>query len=217
MKKKKIKLLLIDDHQMIRDGIRVMLEKTESEYKFIIQEVGDAETAIDMVNNNKFDIILMDYQLPNDITGADCVAEILLIKPNSKILAISNHDEYLYLKSMIDAGAHGYVLKNILPEELITAITTVLSGQKYFSHDVAMVFIKQRVAKNIQPIPTVKLTKRELEILELIAEEFTNEEMAEKLFLATTTIKEYRQNLLIKFDAKNTAGLIKKAAKLNLI
>lgn len=217
MKKKKINLLIVDDHQMIRDGIRVMLEKTESVYQFFIQEVGNAAMAVELIKNNKFDIILMDYQLPNNITGADCVTEILSIKPNSKILAISNHDEYLYLKSMLDAGAQGYVLKNILPEELITAISDVLSGKQYYSHDVAMTFIKQRTEKNIQPKPAIKLKKRELEILELIAEEYTNEEIAKKLFLAKTTINEYRQNLLTKFDAKNTAGLIRKATKLNLI
>lgn len=217
MKKKNINLLIVDDHQMIRDGIRVMLEKTESEYLFLIQEVGNAEMAIKMVKNNKYDIILMDYQLPDNVTGADCVTEILSIKPSSKILAISNHDEYLYLKGMLDAGAQGYVLKNILPEELIKAIKTILGDQQYFSNDVAMTFIKQRVKKNIPAPEAIKLKKRELEILVLIAEEYTNEEISKKLFLAKTTINEYRQNLLTKFDAKNTAGLIRKATKLNLI
>ena len=217
MKKKKINLLIVDDHQMIRDGIRVMLEKTESAYQFLIQEAENAAMATKLVKNNNFDIILMDYQLPNNITGADCVTEILTLKPKSKILAISNHDEYLYLKGMIDAGAQGYVLKNILPEELITAIETVLNGQQYFSHDVAINFIKQRAKKKLHSKPTIKLLKRELEILELIADEHTNEEIAEKLELAKTTINEYRQNLLSKFGAKNTAGLIRKASNLKFI
>jgi DNA-binding NarL/FixJ family response regulator len=217
MKKKKINILIVDDHQMIRDGIRVMLEKTESSFQFIIQEAGDAKIAIALVKNYKFDIVLMDFQLPNNVTGADCVAEIISLKPNSKILAISNHDEYLYLKGMIDAGAKGYVLKNISPTELINAIETVLAGKVYYSSEVAMAFIEQRTTKKITPKPTIQLKKRELDILKLIAEEYTNDEIATKLFLAKTTISLYRQNLLAKFESKNTAGLIRKATMLNLI
>lgn len=217
MKKKKINILIVDDHQMIRDGIRVMLEKTESPFQFIIQEAGDAEVAIVLVKKNKFDIVLMDFQLPNNVTGADCVKEILSLKPNSKILAISNHDEYLYLKGMIDAGAKGYVLKNISPTELINAIEAVIAGKFYYSNEVAMAFIEQRTQKKITPKPTIQLKKRELDILKLIADEYTNDEIATKLFLAKTTINLYRQNLLTKFDSKNTAGLIRKATMLNLI
>ncbi len=217
MKKREINVLIVDDHQMIRDGIRMMLEKTESPLQFSIQEAENAEFAIELAKKNKFDIILMDFQLPNNITGAECVSKILTVKPDSKILAISNHDEYLYMKDMMDAGAHGYVLKNISPAELINAIETVLGGNQYYSNEVAMAFIKQRSKKVVIPKPTIQLKKREAEILKLIAEEYTNEEIAMKLHLAKTTINQHRQNLLTKFDAKNTAGLVRKAMILKLI
>ncbi|OFY82855.1 MAG: hypothetical protein A3F72_01855 [Bacteroidetes bacterium RIFCSPLOWO2_12_FULL_35_15] len=217
MKKQNINLLIVDDQQMIRYGIRWMLEKTESQFEFTIHEVENAAEAIIMVANNRFDIILMDYSLHNIVIGADCVIEILSTKPQSKILAISNHRDYIYLKNMIDAGAKGYVLKNILSRELIQAIENILSGQEYFSYDVAMNFLKHREYKIIQPEQSIKLKKRELEILELIAEEYTNDEIAVKLFLAKATINEYRQSLLFKFEAKNTAGLIRKASKLKMI
>jgi DNA-binding NarL/FixJ family response regulator len=217
MKKQNINLLIVDDHQMIRYGIRLMLEKTESQFEFTIHEVENVAEAIIMVANSKFDIILMYYSLHNIVIGADSVIEMLSTKPQSKILAISNHREYIYLKNMIDAGVKGYVLKNILSKELIQAIEKIMSGKEYFSADVAMSFIKYREYKTIQPEQAIRLKKREQEILELIADEFTNDEIAEKLVLAKATISEYRQSLLCKFEAKNTAGLIRKATRLKLV
>ncbi len=212
-----LSLLIVDDHQMICDGIRVMLETVKSKYEFKIHYAITSDAAIQEIQKNKFDIILMDYKLSTNLTGADCIKEILALKPKSKILAISSHDEYVFMKNMIDAGALGYVLKNISPVELVWAIETILNGHIYYSKDVVSSFIKTGTTTSSATTPVVKLKKRELEILKLIADEYTNEEIAKKLFLAKTTINEYRQSLLEKFEVKNTAGLIRKAAKLNFI
>ncbi|PWA04382.1 response regulator transcription factor [Flavobacterium psychrotolerans] len=214
---KTIQLLIVDDHQMICDGIKVMLETVKSPYKFIIQDANTSEIAIDMVKNNPFDFILMDYRLSKNTTGADCIKQILSFKPNSKILALSSYDEYLFFKNMIDAGALGYVMKSIPPEELILAIKTILNGELYFSNEVAMSFLKFD-SKNKQTNKTsLKLSKKELKILGLIADENTDVEIAKKLGLTTTTVNEYRQSLLTKFGVKNTAELIGKALFLNFI
>lgn len=216
-----LKLLIIDDHQMVRDGIRAMLENAKSDYVFEIEEASDASEAIAKVTQNEYDIVLIDYQLP-DKNGAACSTEILKLRPGIKILAISNHDEFVYMKQFIDAGTHGFSLKNITPKELIRAVEMILSNQHYYSSEVAVAFINQekRPARQVKAAPPklqIELTKRESEILKLISEEFTNKEIAGKLNLAAKTIGEYRQNLLLKFQVKNTAGLVLKAVQNNLI
>ncbi len=218
-KNKALNLLIIDDHQMVRDGIRSMLENAKTDYTFQIDEAAYAMEAIQMVKDKEYDVLLLDYQLP-DKNGADCAIEILKLKPATKILAISNHDEFVYMKQFIDAGTHGFSLKNITPKELIRAIEMILANQLYYSSEVAIAFINQE-KRPAKPAPKPKiqidLTKRELEILKLISQEFTNKEIAEKLDLAAKTIGEYRQNLLMKFQVKNTAGLVMKAVQNNLV
>jgi DNA-binding NarL/FixJ family response regulator len=217
---KNLNLLIIDDHQMVRDGIRAMLENAKSDYSFLIDEAASAQEAIDKVSAKKYDIALIDYQLP-DKNGAICTKDIFRIRPEIKILAISNHDEFVYMKQFIDAGTHGFSLKNITPKELIRAIEMILANQNYYSSEVTLAFINQdkRPLKPLKTIPKLQLdlTRRESEILKLISEEFTNKEIAEKLNLAAKTIGEYRQNLLMKFQVKNTAGLVLKAVQNNLI
>jgi DNA-binding NarL/FixJ family response regulator len=219
-KNRELALLIIDDHQMVRDGIRSMLENAKTDYTFRIDEASYAMEAIEMVKAKEYDVLLLDYQLP-DKNGADCAIEILKLKPAIKILAISNHDEFVYMKQFIDAGTHGFSLKNITPKELIRAIEMILANQLYYSSEVAIAFInrEKRPAKPIPAKPKLKvdLTKRELEILKLISQEFTNKEIAEKLDLAAKTIGEYRQNLLMKLQVKNTAGLVMKAVQNNLV
>ncbi|MDI9340749.1 MAG: response regulator transcription factor [Sediminibacterium sp.] len=216
-KTKQLTLLIIDDHQMVRDGIRSMLENAKTSYDFSIEEASNAAEGIFKVKEYNYDVVLIDYQLP-DMNGAECAVELLKYKPELKILAISNHDEFVYMKQFIDAGTHGFSLKNITPKELVKAIEMILANQQYYSSEVALAFIRRE--KHPAPVVTkqkVDLTKREAEILKLITEEYTNKEIAEKLSLASKTIGEYRQNLLLKLQVKNTAGLVKKAIQYNLV
>ncbi len=220
-KNKQLNLLIIDDHQMVRDGIRSMLENAKTDYTFQIDEAAYALEAIEMVKEKEYDVLLLDYQLP-DQNGADCAIEILKLKPDIKILAISNHDEFVYMKQFIDAGTHGFSLKNITPKELIRAIEMILANQLYYSSEVAIAFINNqkrptKLVPVVKPKLKVDLTKRELEILRLITQQFTNKEIAEKLDLAAKTIGEYRQNLLMKLQVKNTAGLVMKAVQNDLV
>lgn len=212
-----IRLLIVDDHQMVRDGIKVMLESKENFLRFEIDEAENGEIAIRKILKKNFDIVLIDYQLPG-MSGTETLQRIRLYKKDIKVLALSNYDEFSYVKSMIDGGANGYILKNIEPSQLINAIQSVLADIPYYSNEVALKLIDS--AKNAdKTIPARKsgLTKRELEILKMIAFEMTNDEIAKSLFISKRTVDTHRQNLLNKLNVKNTAGLIKAAYEFNLL
>lgn len=213
-----IHLLIVDDHPMVRDGIRQMLKSGAKDLYFEIEEADNGEEAVIKVIHGDFDVIIVDYQLP-EITGDRVIESLLLYKPGLKILAVSNYDQLAYILKMIVAGAQGYVLKSIEPPELLKAIKTILEGKVYYSSEVALKLLD---APKYNPRSSAKenkygLTRRELEVLKLIAEEKTNEEIAGKLFLAKRTIDTHRQRILNKVQARNTAGLIKAAYELKLI
>jgi len=215
---KKIKIMIVDDHSMIRDGLRSMLESHRDKYVFLIEEAVSGEEAIEKNKKNNYDIILMDYQLPN-LNGAEATQAMVDFKPGINILALSNYDESLYIKNILKAGAKGYVLKNIDSDELMKAITTILNGQNYYSNEVAVKLIHANdgSVKTRKKSSGKNLSSRELDVLKLIAEAYTNKQIAEKLFLSKRTVESYREHLLEKMHVKNTAGLLKQAKKLKLI
>ena len=215
MAPKKIKILIVDDHQMIRDGVRTMLESQIDNYKFIITEASSGEEALVKVQKTDFDMILMDYQLPK-MNGAETVYHILIYKPESRILALSNYDEYKYVKNIIDAGAKGYILKNIGPSELVTAIDTIMAGKFYYANDIAVKLIN-KTGDEERTIKNIRITKREIEVLKLIAGEMSNKEIAQQLNIEKRTVDAHRQNLLNKLSAKNTVSLVKLAYEYKLI
>ena len=212
-----VNVLIVDDHKMIRDGLKTMLVSLKKWMQFTIFEAESGPEALLRLSRIAIDFIIIDYQMP-EISGAETVQRILRFKPQMKILALSNYDELPYIQAMMDAGAHGYVLKNIEPSELLNAIKTIRSGNIYYCNDVAIKLIESGEEKSKKPNPTLDLlTRREIEILLLIAREFTNEEIASQLFIAKRTVDTHRQNLLNKLQVKNTAGLVKAAFKLKLI
>lgn len=218
-----IKILIVDDHRMVRDGLRSMLESQEKKYRFIIDEAESAEEGLDRANRGSYDVIIMDYQLPK-MNGSEATKAILEFNKDTKILALSNYDEYMYITNILKAGARGFVLKNIGPDELINAIETIISGKNYYSNDVAIRLINPMNDNGYMPLNLNErenklnlLSKREIEILKLIACEFTNEEIANKLFISKRTVDTHRQNLLNKLNVKNTAGLVKHALELNIM
>jgi len=208
-------LLIIDDHKMIRDGISVMLNSLKKFYDFNITEAESGEEAIKIISRNDFDVIIIDYRLPG-MTGAETVQNILKYRPGMRILALSNYDELAYIQSMLSAGAMGYILKNVEPMQLYAAIKTVLDNKQFYSNEVAIKLIDGNQAGKPQ-VQRNRLTRREVEVLRLIAMEMTNEEIARKLSVGKRTIDTHRQNLLQKLHAKNTVGLTKAAYELHLI
>jgi DNA-binding NarL/FixJ family response regulator len=216
-----IKLLIVDDHQLIRDGIRVMLELQNKTFSFNITEAENGEDAIKKILHHSYDVVLIDYQLPK-MSGAETIEKMMLYRPKTKILALSNYDELTYVNNMLNAGAKGYILKNVEPAELLTAIKTILNDKPYYSNEVAVKLIENEKTKyntknHSHHSNKFGLTKSELVILKMIALEMTNTEIANNLHLAKATIDSHRQNLLHKLGAKNTVGLVKAAYLLKLI
>ena len=204
---KKIKVLIVDDHKMIRDGLRSMLESHKKRYHFVIEEAETGEAGILQVKKSNYDIVLMDYQLPK-LNGAETTREMLRFNPNINILGLSNYDESIYVENIINAGAKGYVLKNIDANELIKAILDTLNGKNYYSTEIA--------AKLLNP-DKQKLSIREFEILRLIAAEHSTKEIADKLCLSKRTVEKHREHLLRKMKVSNTAGLLRQAQLCKLI
>lgn len=215
---KNVRILIVDDHKMIREGIRSMLEFQESKFKFFINEAGDGEEGVEIAGQNPYDIIIMDYQLPG-IDGADAARLILEKNPETKILALSNYNEYMYIDRMIKTGVKGFVLKNVTPEELIKAIDTILKGSNYFSNDVAIKLLnfgnnnpdsRGRASSSVYK----DLSTRETEVLKLVGQAKSNDEIADQLCISKRTVESHKQNLLRKIGVKNTFELIKFAVEM---
>lgn len=216
---KKIKILITDDHKLIRDGLKVMLELFNGKYIFSIDEASSGEAAIEKVKNKAYDIVMMDFQLPG-MTGAEAARIIMQKKPGTKILALSNYSEYSYIDKMITTGkVKGYILKNISQDELLRAIETILADRRYYSNEIALSLLshdKTEAEGGVTSEAAIRqlLSKRELEILRLIADENTNEAIAEKLSISKRTVDTHRQNIMVKLNVRNAVGLIKAALQM---
>jgi len=204
----KIKVFIVDDHYMVIEGIRSLLQTEEG-----IEWAGHATNAascLAFLQQQLPDVILMDINLP-DKNGIDLCKEVKEKYPSVFILGLSTFNQQSFIQKMMNNGASGYVLKNATQEELMEAIEEVSKGKIYLSDEVASSLRKEEVPE----IPVI--TRREKEVLLLIADGLTNTEIAKQLFLSTTTVDTHRKNLLAKFDVKNTASLIKRAAQLQLL
>ena len=201
------KILIVDDHPVLANGLKTLLE----EYKMS----SNADIAISGKDCNKkleateYDLILLDINLP-DTSGIDLCETIHKNYPSTKILALTSFSEFTCVNNMMTNGASGYVLKNAMPEEIIKGIETVMSGEIFLCHEVDILMKKETETH-------VFLTRRETDLLRLITEGYTNQEISEKLFLGSETIKSYRKNLLFKLNAKNTAALVKMALEEKLV
>lgn len=214
-----IKILIVDDHKMIRDGIRAsLLGATGIE---VVEEAASAQEALEKVAQQPdLDVIVMDISLGEGEDGISVTKNINDQYPGVKILAMSMHDEDAHVIKMLQAGAIGYMLKDQGMSDLVEAIKTVAVGESFFSKDVSEILMRQFVHK--KSVSKAKkgiadLTKREIEILKMIAEEYTNHEIAEKLFISPRTVDTHRRNLILKLNVKNTAGLVKYAISQQLI
>ena len=211
-----IKVLIVDDHKLLLDGLAKMLHTFKKELPVTIMEAETGEIALRLLSNNPFDLCIMDYKLPS-LSGPETLTRMLRFKPDLKVLALSNYNKLKCISEMLDAGALGYVLKSVHATQLLSAINTVMAGKKYFCNEVALTLIASVKETDAKNNPQYNISPRELEILILIAQEMTNEEISKKLFLARRTVDTHRQNLLAKLKVKNTAGLVRIAMELNLL
>ncbi len=211
----KIKIVIVDDHEIIRDGIKALL--TNAEHIEVVGEASNGKEAIKiLIECNDVDLVLMDISMPV-MNGIDATKYISENFTHPKVLTLTMHDDEVHIIKMLQAGALGYVFKTTGKNELVEAIDTIADGESYFTKEASKT-IMQHFMKNKANSrkSTVHLTKREKEVLLLITEELTNQEIADKLFLSHRTIDTHRRNLLQKIGVKNTVGLVKYALKHNL-
>lgn len=201
------KVFIVDDHYMVVEGIRSLLQLEKT-----VEWIGhamNANSCLAFLKQQLPDVILMDINLP-DKSGIDLCKEVKDNYPSIFIIGLSTFNQQSFIAKMMDSGASGYVLKNATQEELMEAIETVVKGKIFLSDEAAHTLQKTDTA-------VIVLTRREKEILELIAEGMTNTEIGQKLFISTTTVDTHRKNLLAKTQAKNTASLVRIATQLQLI
>ncbi len=192
---------------MVIEGIRSLLQNEKG-----IEWAGHATNAascLAFLQQQQPDVILMDINLP-DKNGIDLCKEVKEKYPSVFIIGLSTFNQQSFIEKMIDSGASGYVLKNASQEELMEAIEAVAKGKTYLSDEVSQT-LRRNESTNIV------LTRREKEVLELIAEGLTNSEIGQKLFISTTTVDTHRKNLLAKFEVKNTALLVRIATQQQMI
>lgn len=207
----KIKLVIVDDHPLIIQGLQTLLQSKED-----IDVAGCFTTGSDFMiflKKNRVDIVLLDITLP-DANGMDLCREIKLLSPQTYVLALSNHNERSIIMQMLHNGASGYLLKNASGEELSDCIYEALDDQITFSKEVKEI-IARPALNELKGIP--QLTKREKEILKQIAEGKTTVVIADQLSLSPLTIETHRRNLMQKFEAKNVAELIRMAMQQKML
>ncbi|MCC7400908.1 MAG: response regulator transcription factor [Chitinophagaceae bacterium] len=203
----KTKIFIVDDHYMVIEGIRSLLQNEKT-----IEWMGHAmndESCLAFLKNQQPDVILMDINMPGR-SGIELCKQVREKFPTVFVIGLSTFNQQSFIQKMMDNGASGYVLKNATQDELMEAITTAAKGQTYLSNEVSQTLRKDDTSNVI-------LTRREKEVLELIADGMTNNEIAKKLFISITTVDTHRKNLLAKFDAKNIASLVKMAVQMQLI
>ena len=204
-----IKLFIVDDHYMVIEGIRTLLQNEKD--IIWVGHATNATSCMAFLQQQLPDVILMDINL-SDKSGIELCKELKSLYPSVKVLGLSTFNQQSFIEKMMSNGASGYVLKNASGQELMEGITTIVQGKEYLSFDAAIAL--RHIDKN-SSVPVI--TRREKEVLELIADGFTNNEIAKQLFLSCTTVDTHRKNLLAKFEAKNIASLIKQAMQLHMI
>ena len=209
--RKTIKILLVDDHQMVRTGLKLMLEQQKL-FDPIITEADNGELALEEILTQSYDLIFLDISIPK-IDGISVIKKSIDKGNKTPILVITMHNEDHIVKQVVDAGAHGYLIKNCGIEELTKAINIILSGKYYFCNEASQSLLTKQsrtptLTKN-NNLFFQRLTGREIQVLKFIADEMTNTEIAEKLRISVRTIEGHRAKIIKKLEVKNTAGLIR--------
>ncbi|RFP65428.1 DNA-binding response regulator [Hymenobacter lapidiphilus] len=226
-----IRILLADDHTILRDGIRALLSR-EADMQ-VVGEAANGQALLELLAHTPADLVLLDINMP--VLDGFAVMPLLRRQfPQLRVLVLSMLDHENYVHRMLEAGALGYVLKNADSTEIIHAIRTVAANQPFLCTEIGLGLLRRLVERTPVPAPLAampyrtrsgwpiapphtELSGRELEVLQLIAEGLTNQEIADKLFASKRTIETHRQNIIEKTQTKNTAALIRYAMSTGLI
>lgn len=216
--KNTIKIMIVDDHQIVIDGLKSLLAEIKN--LIIVAEANNGKETIDVLSKTPVDIVLMDIEMPV-MNGWDATKIITSRFPRTKVIALTTFSEKAIVKKMLNAGASGYILKNIKKQTLIDAIIAVHNGEKYFSSEISFVILKPPTEEIIfqkkQSSSVNLLSSREIEILKLITGGLTNAETGEKLFISPKTVKAHRENIMKKLDLHNVVELVRFAIDNGLV
>jgi two-component system, NarL family, response regulator NreC len=220
---KKTRIIIADDHSVVRSGLRLLLQSSPD--FTVIAEAEDGEEAVALVDRHKPDVVIMDISMPK-LNGIEATGIMKQNDPDMKIIILTVHEDEEYVYQMLRAGASGYVLKSAGKKEIFAAIESALSGERFFSPGISKLiiegFIKRdkeqlQAQEQMQTHSKQQLTKREIEVLQYIAQGFTNRKIAEALFLSIRTINTHRTNLMQKLDIHDTARLVRYAIETGLV
>ncbi len=202
-----VKLLIVEDHKLIRNGVKLMLSN-QSIYRFDFTEVSTGEEAIKLLGEESFDFVLLDITLSTKISGFEVLKFIKRKKLEVPVLIQSMHDEVDIIRKTFELGAKGYISKSSEKDELINAIRSIFAGQRYMSNEVSLLFSND-IATNISSKAKNGLTMRQIEILKSLAKGKTNKELSEIYMLSVRTIEGHRSRIMKKLNLSSTAEMIR--------
>lgn len=218
METDKIKVALTDDHELVRAGLRQILEASGKIQ--IVFEASDGKELLEQLQKYTVDVVLLDLEMPG-MGGQETLPEVVALYPNTKVVILSMHDSNAFIVDMMEKGAAGYLLKDMPPSEVVKAVETVKDEGLYFNAKVSRALLAGLPGSNvvIESKGNIRetLNDRERDVLRYICEEYTTNEIAEKMFLSPKTIEGYRKQLLEKTGVKNVAGLAIFAVRNNLV
>ena len=211
-----VRVLLIDDHTIVRQGLRRLLEEKGVE---VVGEEEDGRKGIETARELEPDVVVMDISMPR-LGGIEATRRIKKELPDTKVIILTIHLDENYIFKALDAGANAYLVKDTASEDLHEAIATVMRGDSYFSPKIPQKVLKAykkmvRSGKKVDEFS--RLTNREREILQLIAEGFTSKQIGEMLFISDKTVENHRANIMGKLDIHDTAGLVRYAVRIGLV
>jgi len=213
-----IKIVLVDDHHIVRQGIRTLLE-IETDMT-VIGETDEQDELVDLLKDNQADVIIIDINMP-DVDGITLTRTIKQLYPNIYVIVLSMMDHEKYVAQAFKAGANAFLIKNVSRDELLFAIRFVAQGECYICSEISIRLLHQAMKVISLQSPTkvsdLQINTREMEVLGLTADGFTNQEIAERLFTSKRTVEGYRQSLIEKTGVRNTAALIKYAFQNGLL
>jgi|SRR5579859_5208426 len=216
---KKIKIVLADDHVLVRNGIKAMLEHDAD--LSVTGEAGNGSEALEIAKAVKPDLLILDIRMPV-MTGLEAAAKLKSYSPKTKAVILSMHDSEEYVLQALDAGAYGYMLKDTDKNEFVKALKQIYGGTKYFSGSVSNVLANRLLGKKPSGKPPAKvdsynLSRREKEILRMVVDGKQNKQIADLLDKSVRTIETHRFNMMKKLDVNNAIDMVNKAMKENLV
>jgi len=200
-----IRVIIADDHQMFIDGMKMLIQSYDNIE--VVGEANDGDGALTLLEQHPADIAILDINMP----GKDGIETAKVIRekfPEIRVLMVTMYKQKEFISQLVAAGVSGYILKNTGADELYTAIRVIHEGGEYFGEEITQEILHSMRHRNSMP-EEVHFSKREIEILKLLAEELTSQQIAEKLFISFHTVESHRKNMLSKAGVKNTAGLIR--------